>query len=266
MQSALEDWKSAVSYLDLGVDFLESEADFQGDDFIYIDPYDDFTRADLDTIKRYLPIALNILNTSDEITLDWDGKESTPDETIEFSLASFYGTPVEDLKTLLPLYTVSLDSMVADTRSVSEDTSVQATVNIASSDYYTWQRSASFEDGEMDHSYEYTDIDVPEWDAAWNSYVARAMDKPYASVSAYFSEYLSPGAHDVQCEMHFYFDEPTRSRYIPVVTWEADSFEEWVLPDPTLGGLLPGMTNDRLKQIFAIDGEDWEKTSRLEIW
>ena len=30
---------------------------------------------------------------------------------------------------------------------------------------------------------------------------------------------------------------------VPVITWSAGSFEEWIWPDPTLGGLLPGMSS-----------------------
>jgi hypothetical protein len=266
MQSALEAWRNAVLHLQSAVDFLESETDPQGDDLIYVDPYDDFTQADLDSIKRYLPIADNILHTSDGIKANWDDDSHTPDERVEFSLNSFYSTPVQDLKGLLPAYACSLDITAVDTRQVYEDSVVSANVTLSDTTYYAWQREAAFSDGEMGWYWERTDMDVPEWDAAWDALVAKAMDKDWAYVSAYFYSYLEAGEQTIQCTMYIYYDEAIRSRYIPVIIWEADTFEDWILPDPTFGGLLPGMTDARLKEIVGFDEEDWEKTEELDFW
>lgn len=41
--------------------------------------------------------------------------------------------------------------------------------------------------------------------------------------------------------------------------WEADNFDDWIFPDPTFGGVLPGMTDSELKDIFGITEEDWSK-------
>jgi len=49
-----------------------------------------------------------------------------------------------------------------------------------------------------------------------------------------------------------------------VITWEANSFEEWILPNPTINGLFPGMTDRKFKETFGIDGDDWEKQITID--
>jgi len=46
--------------------------------------------------------------------------------------------------------------------------------------------------------------------------------------------------------------------FFPMLTWDAETFEEWILPDPTIGGILPGMTDAEFKRIFGITEKDWE--------
>jgi hypothetical protein len=266
MQTALQSWRDAVDYLESGVDFLESETDYQGDDFIYVDPYDDFTQADLDSIKRYIPVARNILTTSDEIKADWDDNFSTPDEKIRFSLYSFYDDPVGDLKTLLPDYTAEVTLSPAETEWTYKDTVIDASVTIAASGYYYWERFASFcDDGPVD-SWEDANIAVPEWETAWDTYYAMLEGLPYAHMEAYFYSYLSAGQQSVYCTFYMDYEDVEVYRYIPVLTWEADTYEDWILPDPTMGGLMPDMTDQHLKDLLGIDAGDWEKTVELDLW
>ncbi|MDF1543495.1 MAG: hypothetical protein P1R58_00170 [bacterium] len=41
--------------------------------------------------------------------------------------------------------------------------------------------------------------------------------------------------------------------------WTANSYAEWIFPNPTLNGLLPNMTSDRIKDMILSDPLDWEK-------
>ncbi|HTY09507.1 MAG TPA: hypothetical protein VMF88_00420 [Bacteroidota bacterium] len=45
--------------------------------------------------------------------------------------------------------------------------------------------------------------------------------------------------------------------YDAVLTWQASSFDNWIFPDPTLNGFLPGMTDAELKQLFGINAATW---------
>jgi hypothetical protein len=51
--------------------------------------------------------------------------------------------------------------------------------------------------------------------------------------------------------------------FAPVITWEADYFEEWIFPDPTFNGALPGMTDAEFKATFGLYEEDWSKRMKL---
>lgn len=54
---------------------------------------------------------------------------------------------------------------------------------------------------------------------------------------------------------------------VPVITWNANSFDQWIFPNPTFNGILPEITSDLMfKQTFGIDAGDWEKEIRLEIF
>jgi hypothetical protein len=266
MQSALSSWQDAVDHLESAVDFLEAEQDHQGDDLIRIDPYDDLTQADLDSIKAYIPKARNILNSSDWISLNWDDKSWTPDEKVVFSLNSFYSSPVQDLKTLVPPYTPSLETIPTDTRWVFRDTTLHAVVTVEAGGHYFWQRSVHYEQGELVSSYANKDFEVSEWDEVFDMYEAMVAEKYSGEVSAYLYNLLDPGPNNVTIDIYYSYSEVLQSRYSPIITWEADSFEEWIFPDPTFGGLLPGMTDGRLKQVFGIDGDGWEKVNEMNLW
>jgi hypothetical protein len=47
----------------------------------------------------------------------------------------------------------------------------------------------------------------------------------------------------------------------PVITWQADTFDEWKnsWPDPTFNSIFPNWTVDDLMEFFDMDEEDWEK-------
>jgi len=52
-----------------------------------------------------------------------------------------------------------------------------------------------------------------------------------------------------------------------VVTWNADSFDQWVFPNPSFNGILPEITSDLVfKETFGIEASDWEKEFRLDIF
>lgn len=266
MESARQAWLGAAANLDWAIEFLESETDYQGDDIIRIDPYDDITQADLDSIKHYLPLIQNALNSSQVFSIDTDGNPATPDEEIEISLDALFGTPVQDLKALFPPYTVSLDTQAVEWVYVYGSDEVIAQVEIDSAGYYQWYRWAWYEYGEEVTHWENINLTVPEWEQAWNAKVQQLSNSPYAWLEFYFYDYLTAGSHTVVGYLSYSYNEPTRARYTPRITWQANSFAEWDLPDPTIGGLFPGMTPARFKEIFGLTAEHWEKSTTWYLW
>ena len=104
-----------------------------------------------------------------EYTDDWDNDPDTPDETITVNFSKIFDNPANDLKALIPDYSVLVQPVMAQNQS--------ATFKV----------------------------------------------------------------------------------YIPLIIWNANSFSEWILPDPTFNGFLPGMTDSEFKRIFGITADDWQK-------
>ena len=47
--------------------------------------------------------------------------------------------------------------------------------------------------------------------------------------------------------------------WVPVIEWQAATFEEWLLPDPTFHGLLPGIgSTNELWNLFGVTAADYE--------
>jgi hypothetical protein len=51
-----------------------------------------------------------------------------------------------------------------------------------------------------------------------------------------------------------------------VITWDADTFEQWVFPNPSINGLLPDITTDAaFKQLFGLTPDMWQKQMQLDL-
>lgn len=70
--------------------------------------------------------------------------------------------------------------------------------------------------------------------------------------SSYFC--FSPG----DCFVFDYF-------WVVVITWNANTFSEWVLPNPTFNGILPGMTDAEFKSLIGVDAGNWTKELRIDF-
>ncbi len=266
MSDARTEWLAAISEVRAGITFLRNETDDQSDDLIRIDPYEAFTQDELDSILHYLDVIENALNGSQVFEFDTDGNDWTPPEQITVSLQALYLNPVTDFKALFPNYSVALDTQAADWESHSDYTNIPASVEVQTAGWYYWNRHASWEYGEQTSFSENQPFAAPEWIAAWNAQVPLLLDKSYASLHISYSGYLNAGANNISAGMWYYYQEPTQERYVPRITWQAQTFEQWILPDPTLSGLFPGMTDSRFKELFGITGEDWERTTTWYLW
>ncbi|NQU04928.1 MAG: hypothetical protein HQ568_02465 [Calditrichaeota bacterium] len=256
MRNALASWKDAVNHLEAGIDFLEHETDNQGDDLIRIDPDDGIMRSDLDTLKHYIPKVRNALNSSEIFVFNFDDVE----REITISLASSYNTPIQDYKALLPVYSVELETISIESESFYVDSTATVTVSFEQEGYYSWYRSVSYEDGEEYYRSEDIDFYSAEIEQIWSALFERLSEKDDFYLSINLGGYFNSGAQDAICNINYSYEDPTKFMYVPKIIWEANSFNEWIFPDPTFGGLMPNMTDARFKEIFNIDGEGWEKT------
>lgn len=266
MRSARTAWLAAADYVAGAIDFLEAETDPQADDLIRIDPYDTPTQNDLDSIRLYLPRIETTLNSSYVWEIDTDGDEFTPPEQIEISLVNFFDSPVTDIKDLFPAYTVALDTQVIESNWVFDDSSVTAQIQIAAAAYHHWNRSASFSYGELQWEYRDSTFAAPAWNAAFAAIAQQVSSSSWAYVNCSYYNWLEAGTHTLDAYLHWEYEEAGRSRYTPRITWQAQSFAQWILPDPTVSGLFPGMTDARFKELFDLTADGWERTSTWYLW
>ena len=85
------------------------------------------------------------------------------------------------------------------------------------------------------------------------------------NIDIYWSANLNAGSNAIYANINYSYELriPEYAMYVPIITWNADTFEEWTFPDPTFSGILPGMTDLEFKRIFGITANDWEKTIKF---
>lgn len=102
-------------------------------------------------------------------------------------------------------------------------------------------------------------------------YLNKFKDAITQTVTVHVKDADSEGNnYDIQINLGNFFDNPVqnpKSAFIPAYTVEprgtddiefrfnATTYDEFVFPDPTFGGLFPGMTNNVLKRLLYIDEE-----------
>ena len=265
MSQARASWLSALNNLDDAIYFLEHEADWQGNDVIKIDPHDGITRADLDSVKHYLPMVRNAVQSSETFHGDFDGDSLTADVDLEISLNALFTNPVPDIKTLFPSYTVVLDTMEY-TRELKDDTTLTAQVHFNQSGFYYWDYWAELRNGVIIHQQMNSNFPVPSWDSAWANKVQQMQTAVEVYLDLHMSDHnFTAGDHTLQSDFEVDNHIPSQ-RYSPVITWTAQTFNEWILPNPSINGALPGMTDAHFKDVFGIIAADWQRTTHWHLW
>ncbi len=269
MNDAKDCVMDAVDKLEAGIAFLRSETDDQNNDIIKIGP-DGVNDADLDSILAHTDDVRDLFNGGYTVTADWDDDYDTPDEPLTINLGALFDDPIEDIKALLPAYTVSVDRDTVDYFYESEwdnaltvDTTIYYADDV-NSDYY-FNRSYYFYSWSDEYSYMEYNLYLNKVDMAFDSLKAELMSRPYLyylSMYVYCNGTLTYGNNNVSATIYYSYEYkiPEQAVFVPVITWEAETFLQWILPDPTFNGLFPGMTDSEFKRIFGLYAEDWERT------
>jgi hypothetical protein len=259
---------ASVDDVDAAITSLKAEQDDQDDDVIKTDPYD-FQTDDLDSIQTHLPDVRAGLDGGYTRVEDWDMNSSTPPVSLTIQAGALFTNPVDDWKSLFPPYTVTARRVAWDQGYESNSGTATKSVTTASPAYFSASYSMSVYDGNV-QTYYYGDdsLRVAAEAVAYERY-AHIQSLPdwngtfYCSVSFY--GYLDAGTQDVLFYWYEDYGTTSRSVFVPVITWDAATFDEWLLPDPTLHGLLPGMgSSDQFMQTFGITGSDWEREVVLD--
>lgn len=260
---------SASDWLDKGINFLKNESDNQSDDIIKIN--DTVDEADLDSILVYIDDFNQAITGEYSYTADWDDNWNTPDAELTFGLDNFFQGDFLGIKHYLPAYTVYAERDTIDWdydyNYFSEPCS--DTVNVNYYGYYYFDYYEYYSDGDIYGPYESGNVVIDNFKAAADSIFSQYITYPnlsYLEVYVYWSGYLYPGLNTIYDDIYVYVEteEPDNVIYSPVITWDANNFNQWIFPDPTIGGLFPEIGSDaEFKSIFGIDASDWQKVVKL---
>jgi hypothetical protein len=277
MGAAYDRLMDATDDLDATIASLLAEGDPQFDDVIRIGPDDrssnwDVDGDDVDSIRYNLDNFRDAMENGYTRTDDWDGDDDTPPEALRLHFRPFFIDPVEDWKELLPEYagTIKRVGWEFPDEHVSWDTTI--VVDCPVSGYYSAGLSLDVYQGEEDF-----------WTSSWGAtflhpaleaILAAELENVrgdvgwtgwYRGSAEVAEQYIEAGTRSVNVSASREWETTDHFVYIPVVTWEAESFEEWTWPYPDMKGLLPEMeTTEDLWQVFGIEAEQWERTWDLD--
>jgi hypothetical protein len=142
-----------------------------------------------------------------------------------------------------------------------------ATVNLPQAGYYFYNRYYQWTAYGYVYAYTDSNISIPEFKQAIDEKIAQLSVIPNLydfSVSIYWSGSFPAGYQQIQADLWYNYsiESPSRAMFVPIITWNANSFQEWIFPDPTFSGILPGMTDSEFKHIFGITADDWSKSTK----
>ena len=260
---------AASSKLDEAIDFLKNETDDQIDDIIKISP-DDLHASDLDSIVKYNADFREYLINGWTLTEDWDDISETPEEPLTFIFSSLFDNPFEDHKALLPSYTVWVERDTSYYHDHGEGTiSIHTGITSETEGSYRYYRSLRWDDGIFTEEDDIT-ISIPEFSRIVDSLNTRFQELhfDYYHIMIDWSGDIVIGFNNTPADVFFYYEVEVFDRlfYSAVVTFEADNFDEWIFPNPTLNGFLPDVdTDEEFKRIFGIVESDFEKEFYIEF-
>jgi len=262
MVASIEDVRSSLSS-------LVSETDPQDDDLIKRGP-GGLTTAEIDSVLSRLDQVKQGLTVGFTMLADWDQNSGTPDSYLNIRCDRLFTSPVPDWKALLPGYTVAAVTRALDRGDRYEWGSSVQSVQIDTLGWYYGSHNLSV------HPYgTYEDSSgSPELQAALRA----AANEQYLRIHAlsgfggvcyintsFPTTYLNPGRQGITVSWWAYYTFSATQVYVPEITWAANSYPEWIWPDPTMHGLLPGIaTSDQFLGTFGYDPASWSKTVVLD--
>jgi hypothetical protein len=259
MQDAKSSILLAADNIEYAIDFCLNETDNQDDDLIKLSSSD---QHDIDLLLEGLDKLRSHLNQPQVYTGDWDGDDSTPQEELTVNFSQLFDNPIEDLKEKLPDYTIAIQNHPVKNKDWgSKEISVKASITVANASYYYYYHYSSF----WNEDYKNSNIEIPKFDQVYDSVYTVLKGKDNISdfyMDLWWNQELAPGSYIITATLFFQY-EYTRiefNLYLPSsFTWN-DPFDQWIFPDPTFNGFLPGMTDAEFKRIFGITEDKWEES------
>ena len=267
MGNAGTSFDDALTDLDAAIAALKAETDPQDNDVIRRGP-GDVSIAQLDSLHTYVGHVQSSMNTGFSLTADWNSDGLKTPLTIR--LGQFFANPIPDWKAEVPGYTASLIRRARSVQYMYDGGSDNASANAPGTIYYSYSYYFNVTGHGTPSTYGYGD-------AFLQSAVAQVMDDHYAEVAAlpkWTGDYngyanvngyaAAGGPITVVVNWSHSYLLAASEVFVPVIHWNAATFGEWVWPDPTFHGLLPGIgSSAQLLSTFGIDAGNW--TPDLEL-
>jgi hypothetical protein len=268
MSLARTDILGSLNDVEATIGSLLDERDNQDDDVIRVGP-GALERASLDSVTARLGQVRQALDGGFTLTADWDGRAATPEVPLRVNLRPMFDTPVQDWKQLLPAYAGSAQERPFNRSWVYDYVSDSTTFTVSNARYYSGGFSMRVSASDLVESY-FGDTEIvnalrPIVQTRY-SYVSSqpGWGGDFDGSSSFYGE-LPVGATSVSTIVWEYYSVASRFVYVPVITWNATQFSEWAWPDPTMNGLLPGITTtDQLLTTFGFDPTTWRRELVLD--
>ena len=274
LSTAFSAMNSAIDKLDEAIDFLEAESDDQDNDMIQQME----NSSDYDEIRDGIDMARDILDQPTWVSYytyeegeDEYGHwyEDEIEDSMQVDIQQFFSNPIEDMKDMVPPYTITAGIDTSHDYHWEEYYEyVSATLEPDSQDIYNdWSYYFYIEYGYWDDTLHIYENGVPVPQELADSVLAIYEDvmEQYSEIEyLYVSAWYNGPAGDISVEIRVEYEwgEMEGMFNYPVITWDADTFDEWEngWPDPTFNGIFPTWTSDEMMEFLGMDEEDWQKT------
>ena len=202
---------------------------------------------------------------------NWDLNRYTPDVALTLNIKAFFENPVSDWKKMSPPYAVSLDTVAYQQDNNYSFSAPKVRVTAPESGFFSGDCEIRYSDFELDPPV----CTGPAWLTAPLQALVGAEIAPIllvpgwsgdASVNARASKVFSAGTDSVTVSLNINYGTATRWVTILILTFDADSFEEWEadFPDPRINGLFPtAISADQILQVFDVEPHEWRKVLRI---
>jgi hypothetical protein len=263
----------AVDKLESALQHLQAETDDQSNDIIEqlenISDYDDIQEG-IDDAREVLtqPIWVSYYTYEEGEGYDGYWYENEIEDSMQVDIQQFFSNPIEDMKGMVPPYTITagIDTNY-DHHWVDYEETFSVTLEPDADDIdndwgYYFNLGFDYYDDSL-RIYEY---------GPWPEELADQLQVIYEEVMEEYSEiewlYISAwyegpaGDITVNIRVEFEYGEMEGMFYYPVITWDANTFDEWKngWPDPTFNGIFPNWTSDEMMEFLGMEEEDWQKT------
>jgi hypothetical protein len=233
---------------------------------------DDLSRADVESVRVNLPNVRAALDDGYTRIEDWDGEDSTPETALRISVGELLRSPVQDWKAMLPPYThhVERRPWESSQRWTSDDPLLSVEVPESRTYAYTMVRLRLEGGTEAESNFEGESALRPAMDnlvAQQRAFVESSDDWDGSLLIrvVYTGGYLTAGSGQIAVSLFTSYGTADRFVHIPVLVWDATSFEDWLWPDPTMSGLLPDLqSTQQLLSTFGFEEDHWDSTLVLD--